>query len=173
MAICPPCHTRTSATSDDWITPKKLIDKIGPFDLDPCSSETQPWPCARTSWTAKDNGLMRDWGRNFVYCNPPYGRAMEKWLQRLSLHNHGIALIFARTETRQFFRYVWPIATAILFIRGRLTFSYPDGTEPRSGHNSGGPSCLITYGEKAAARLEEHKDLGALVYLRDTQGIRS
>ena len=34
---------RRGATSDDWITPRCIIDALGPFDLDPCASATQPW----------------------------------------------------------------------------------------------------------------------------------
>jgi hypothetical protein len=160
--IAPPCHTRGSATSDDWITPRWLIEQLGPFDLDPCASDTQPWPCAMVQWRAFDNGLMLPWFGN-VFLNPPYGKALEPWLNRLAMHDNGIALVFARTETKAFFRYVWPHASALLFLQGRLTFHYPDGSLPRLGANSGGPSCLIAYGEEAAARLKKNRKLGALV----------
>ena len=39
--------------------------------------------------------------------NPPYGSETPKWLKKLSEHGNGIALIYARTETRMFFNYVW------------------------------------------------------------------
>lgn len=38
------------AITHDWITPKHVIDGLGgyeTFDLDPCQSATQPWPCAK------------------------------------------------------------------------------------------------------------------------------
>ena len=159
--ISPPCHTRTAESSDDWITPKWLVDQLGPFDLDPCASDKQPWPCAAESWTFADNGLMRPWA-GFAFVNPPYGRAMTTWLNRLALHGNGIALVFARTETRAFFDYVWPYASALLFLRGRLTFHYPDGSMPRNGANSGGPSVLIAYGDTARKRLVANAELGAL-----------
>jgi len=162
MTITPPCHTRRAGTSDDWITPLWLIQALGPFDLDPCSSLTQPWPCAALNWTVADNGLMREWA-GLVWCNPPYGKAMEVWLNRLASHGNGIALVFARTETRAFFRYVWPHASAMLFLRGRVTFHYPDGSTPRNGANSGGPTVAIAYGTEAARRLWQARKLGALV----------
>lgn len=160
--IAPPSHTRNDATSDSWITPRWLIERLGPFDLDPCASDPQPWPCAARQFTVEENGLLQPWD-GFVWCNPPYGRALGEWLSRCALHGHGIALVFARTETQAFFRSVWPHASALLFLRGRVTFHYPDGSTPRNGANSGGPSVLIAYGRPAAARLLRAEDLGAYV----------
>jgi hypothetical protein len=161
-SIAPPSHTRREGlTTDDWITPKWLVDRLGPFDLDPCACIPQPWPCATRQYTIEDNGLMLPW-EGMVWCNPPYGRSTAAWLDRLSLHGNGVALVFARTETSCFFGSVWPRASALLFLRGRLTFHYPLGNAPKAGHNSGGPSVLIAYGSAAAERLRANADLGAL-----------
>ena len=164
-SIAPPAHTRGQHTTDDWITPRWLVDRLGPFDLDPCASESQPWPCAARSFTQADEGLLQPW-EGLVWCNPPYGRSTEAWLNRMALHGNGIALIFARTETRMFFKFIWPIARCLLFLRGRITFSYPDGSGSKPGHNSGGPSVLIAFGQAAGIRLASNADLGALVILR-------
>jgi len=160
MSIAPPCHTRNEITTDSWITPKWLIDRLGPFDLDPCACSPQPWPCAAEQYT--ENGLLLPW-HGLVWCNPPYGSATAAWLNRMALHNNGIALVFARTETKAFFESVWPFASSVLFLRGRLTFHYPDGAAPRNGANSGGPSVLIAYGPEAEFRLMQCADLGAVV----------
>ena len=162
MSIAPPSNTRSIYTTDSWITPKWLIDRIGPFDLDPCACDPQPWPCAKQQYT--ELGLLKPW-HGFVWCNPPYGKAMKAWLNKLALHNNGIALVFARTETKAFFEHVWPFATSLLFIQGRLTFHYPDGSAPRNGANSGGPSVLIGYGSEADNRLKSCRDLGAFLKL--------
>jgi hypothetical protein len=161
-SIAPPNHTRRSNTTDDWITPKYLIDRLGPFDLDPCASLTQPWPCAARQYTVNDNGLVNPW-RGLVFVNPPYGRRLYEWLDATARHGNGIALIFARTDTAAFFRGGWEHATSLLFIRGRLTFFRPDGSKPPNGHNSGGPSVLIAYGKTAHERLIKNADLGQLV----------
>lgn len=95
--------------------------------------------------------------------NPPYGKALGAWLNRLAMHGNGIALVFARTDTRAFFENVWGKASLLLFVRGRLTFARPDGSEPSLGHNSGGPSVLIGYGEEAARRLRLNSSLGVCV----------
>lgn len=161
-SIAPPAHTRRATTSDDWITPQWLIQRLGPFDLDPCASLCQPWPCAGRQFTVREDGLSRSWA-GMAWVNPPYGRQLGTWLRRLAEHNNGIALVFARTETAAFFDAVWPFASSLLFLRGRLTFHYPDGTGSKAGHNSGGPSVLIAYGREARIRLENCADLGAVV----------
>ena len=63
-----------------------------------------------------DNGLNQRWqGR--VWCNPPYGRETFKWLEKLANHKNGIALIFARTETRGFHEQIWEKANSIFFLK--------------------------------------------------------
>lgn len=170
MSIAPPCNTRNAKTSDSWITPQWLIDRLGPFDLDPCECDPQPWPCATNGY--RENGLMLPWS-GFVWCNPPYGKAMKLWLNKLALHGNGIALVFARTETEAFSGHVWPHASSLLFLRGRLTFHYPDGSRPRNGANSGGPSVLIGYGNEAERRLLKCADMGAVVKRIASNGLYS
>lgn len=146
-------HSRPNeGRSDSWITPKHIIDALGPFDLDPCACVTQPWPCATRSYTEQENGLMQPWeGR--VWLNPPYGRETYRWLRRLAHHNRGIALIFARTETDMFMNIVWRKAAGLLFLYQRLYFHYPNGE--RASGSSGAPSVLIAYGINDASLLEK------------------
>lgn len=128
---------------DEWLTPRYITDALGEFDTDPCSPIVRPWPTAKNHFTRLDNGLVKEWhGR--VWLNPPYGTETGKWLGRLAEHGDGIAFIFARTETGMFFRHVWPVADAILFLEGRVTFCKVDGSEGKSA--AGAPSCLIAYG---------------------------
>lgn len=156
-------HTRPSAgASDDWLTPPEIVRALGPFDLDPCAMEAQPWPTAARHYTWRDGGLTQPWAGR-VWCNPPYGPNTAKWLAKLARHGDGIALVFARTETRWFFEHVWEFADGILFVKGRLTFYRSDGTPSKAGHNSGGPSVLIAYGGGNVDRLAESGIGGALV----------
>lgn len=164
-SIAPPSHTRRKgATTDSWITPRWLIKRIGPFDLDPCACDPQPWPTAALMLTERENGLLAPWAGH-VYCNPPYGKQLGAWLNRMALHNDGLALVFARTDTKAFHRNVWPFAQSILFIEGRLTFCTPAGELAPMGHNSGGPSVLIACGKRASDRLEGCRDMGAFIRL--------
>ena len=162
-------HHATQGRTDTWITPQCIIDALGPFDLDPCAAIDQPWACARQQYNRLQDGFNREWSGR-VWLNPPYGAECDKWLHRLAEHGRGTALIFARTETRMFFRHVWGRATALLFLRGRLTFCTPDGRAAR--RNAGGPSVLVAYGRSDAVALyyavENTKHLdGQFIWLRD------
>lgn len=136
-------HQSASMGKDEWLTPPQLLRELGHFDLDPCAPIDRPWPTAGQHYTQQDDGLSLPWfGR--VWCNPPYGSETGKWLERLADHGDGIALIFARVETRCWFSHVWPKASAVRFIQGRLYFHHVDGS--RAAANSGAPSALIAYG---------------------------
>ncbi len=159
-------HRPNRGLSDDWLTPPALVRALGPFDLDPCAAVGQPWPTAATQWTRVDDGLSRDWFGT-VWLNPPYS-AVWQWIDRLADHGDGIGLVFARTETRWFFSAVFDRADALYFLRGRLSFLWPDGS-PASG-NSGAPSVLAAYGPVAVGRLRRLDEnpgfSGKLVVLR-------
>jgi hypothetical protein len=144
--------------SNDWITPEFILDALGEFDLDPCACITQPWDTAKVMWC--DGGLDWDWfGR--VWMNPPYGKVTGAWLQKLSEYGNGIALIFARTETVMFQRYVWKRADALFFFDGRLFFHRPSGERGKT--NAGGPSVLVAYGDNNVESLRNSGLRGALV----------
>lgn len=182
-------HTRpNTGRTNDWITPKHILDALGTFDLDPCQSLRQPWLCAKRGYTVTDDGLSKRWrGRCFV--NPPYGAESLPFMQRLAEHRNGIGLLFGRTETSMFRRHIWQEADAILFVDGRLHFHYPTelGRKPclndehpwtgrpenkkklwcpkcgKAHGNSGGPSVLIAYGKENVEALRNSGLAGALV----------
>lgn len=152
-------HQSAAMLKDEWLTPPEIIKALGSFDLDPCAPINRPWDTANCHYTIGDNGLVQPWfGR--VWCNPPYGLKAAKLLERLADHGNGIALIFARTETRMFFDHVWGRSDAVLFIEGRLHFHHVDGTRAKA--NGGAPSCLVAYGENNVNRLI-NSDLGVVV----------
>lgn len=142
-------HERVATGKEEWLTPPDVLAALAPFDLDPCAPLSPPWKIAETEYTIADNGLTKPWS-GFVWCNPPYGNKTGDWLARMADHNNGIALVFARTETRMFFDHVWPVATAVFFIKGRLNFYHANGSR---GDAAGAPSVLIAYGEDGAKRL--------------------
>ena len=165
----------TVGGTDVWLTPPELLAKLGFFDLDPCSPVNRPWDTAAVHMTVVEDGLKTPWyidtppmPRKFrVWMNPPYGRGMDKWMSKLKEHakaghGTGIALIFARTETKTFFDYVWDGADAILFIKGRLRFFTPDGTQAGT---AGSPSVLVAYGKEEVEVLRNCGIEGKLVVL--------
>jgi hypothetical protein len=155
----------TVSGTDVWLTPPSILKALGEFDLDPCSSLNRPWDTAKNHYTVEDDGILQPWyGR--VWCNPPYGKGMNPFLQKMVQHGNGIVLIFARTETKAFFDYVWNRADAILFLKGRLKFHYPDGAQ---GGTAGSPSVLIAYGAENVKALEQSGLDGRIVYLNENR----
>ena len=156
-------HQSTRMKNDEWLTPPEIIKSLGGFDLDPCSPIIRPWDTAKNHFNINEDGFNKNWfGR--VWLNPPYGSMTGKWLNKLVNHGNGIALIFARTETEMFIKYVWESADAILFIYGRLYFYYVDGTKAKA--NSGAPSCLIAYGKNNVEYLKNCNIPGKLINLK-------
>jgi len=151
----------TKTGKDEWLTPPSIIKALGEFDLDPCSPIVRPWDTAKKHFNVNDNGLMQDWGGR-VWCNPPYGNYAESWLEKCAMHGNAICLTFARTETKMFFRCVWDMADAVLFIKGRLKFFHVDGTE---GDSAGAPSVLIAYGKNNVEILRDCKIKGKFIEL--------
>jgi DNA N-6-adenine-methyltransferase (Dam) len=151
-------HQRTLGATQTWITPRWIIDRLGPFDLDPAGADPRPWDCARETWTCF--GLSRQWfGR--VWLNPPFHRyEVARWVEKLAEHGRGTALLHARTEA-EWFVPAWRAARAILFLADRIYFHYPDGR--RAGANSGAPACLVAFGDGDAAALKRSAIAGYLI----------
>lgn len=160
-------HQSARMINDEWLTPPEILRALGAFDLDPCAPIVRPWEMAHRHYTAQDDGLSLPWSGR-VWCNPPYGLQAAKWLERMADHGNGIALIFARTETDMFFRWVWERAHAVLFLRGRLYFHRVDGT--RAAANAGAPSCLVAYGSVNADVLEACVINGIVLRLKPQEG---
>lgn len=156
-------HQSSFAKSTTWLTPPSILAALGDFDLDPCACpRPRPWDTAETCWTREDMPLNRPWwGR--VWCNPPFGprELTFAFMRRMAEHNHGTALLFARTETKLFFETVWGRASALLFLKGRPCFHRENGSP--APFNSGAPVVLIAYGANDAALLRLAGLAGALV----------
>ena len=76
----------------------------------------------------------------------------------------GISLIFARTDTAAWQDWIFPFAYGILFLRGRLHFHKPDGTQ---GETATAPSALVAYTERDFARLRDAGLAGAFLRVYD------
>jgi len=76
--------------------------------------------------------ILEWWGA--VFCNPPYGREIRKWVQKAYAEAQRgqtiVLLIPARTDTAFFHDYIYGKAE-IRFVRGRLTFTDENGNPQR------------------------------------------
>jgi len=153
-------HQQSIGKSQVHLTPKPIIDALGPFDTDPCAATERPFDCADVNYTESDDGLAQPW-RGFVWLNPPYDRRIiGDWMQRLADHGDGIALVHARVETK-WFQIAWRNASTILLARDRIKFLDASGTQQE--FNSGAPIALIGFGDRALKRLRDSGIRGRLV----------
>lgn len=118
--------------TDVWATPQWLydaLDKEFGFTLDPCSDGTNA-KCEKF-FTPTENGLLRDWGTEVVFMNPPYSE-IDEWMRKAygaALEGATVVcLIPARTDTRWWHEYC--MKAEIRFIRGRLKFGDADTGAP-------------------------------------------
>ncbi|GFO81784.1 MAG: N-6-adenine-methyltransferase [Methyloceanibacter sp.] len=161
-------HQRTIGASQQHITPRAILDPLGPFDTDPCAASPRPWDCARVNYTEADDGLKKTWtGR--VWMNPPFDRRIVgRFIERMAIHERGTLLVHARTETA-WFQPIWARASALLFLRGRVTFRKTDGslqtTTDGKVANSGAPVVLAAFGREDARVLKTCGLAGAFVPL--------
>lgn len=143
-------------------TPTYVLDPVredlgggGYIGLDPCTTPDNPTG-ALDFFTVAEDGLSRDWdGVGWyptVFCNPPYGKAREPWVEKCisaaSLDSPIILLIPAATDTRIFQRAASG-ADAVVFVRGRVKFGVlrPNRRQVAASH----PSALIGWNTKLSA----------------------
>lgn len=133
--------------SHEWETPTELfrqLDQEFGFALDAAASREN---ALCPAFITKDgDGLSRSWAHwGAVWCNPPYGTQIGRWVQKgYEEAQKGatvVMLIPARTETRYWHDYVMR-AWEIRFIRGRLRFG---GVEIERGHNAPFPSAVVVF----------------------------
>ena len=133
-----------SSTTDLWATPQDFFDKLNEefnFNLDPCSTHENA-KCEK-HFTLEEDGLVQDWGGHIVFCNPPYGKEIKKWVKKCYEEGQKenttvVMLIPARTDTSYFHDYIYNIASEIRFIRGRLKFGDSKNSAPF-------PSMVVVY----------------------------
>jgi len=125
-----------SSKTGQWATPQAFFDKLnwrfGPFSLDPCASPHNA-KCANFFSEAED-GLDKSWEGFTTFVNPPYGRGIDKWIQKAykesrSENTRVVMLIPARTDTKYWHDYIMK-ADEIYFVKGRLKFGDSDNSAP-------------------------------------------
>ncbi|EJD91174.1 DNA N-6-adenine-methyltransferase [Staphylococcus epidermidis] len=132
-----------SSKSNEWATPQKLFDELDKefnFTLDPCATDENA-KCNK-HFTIEDDGLSKDWSKDVVFMNPPYGREIKKWIKKAyeeSLNGATVVcLIPARTDTTYWHDFIFDKADDIRFLRGRLKFGNSKNSAPF-------PSAIVVY----------------------------
>ncbi len=104
-----------------WETPQAFFDSLDEefhFDIDVCALP-QNAKCKR--FYTPFHGLVQPW-KGVCWCNPPYGRGVEKWVRKAAESDATIVMLLpARTDTKWFHEYIYGKAE-VRFIKGRLKF---------------------------------------------------
>lgn len=132
-----------SSNSNEWGTPQELFNKLNKefnFTLDPCSSD-ESHKCKKY-YTMKDDGLTKDWSKDIVFMNPPYGREIPDWIEKAYKESLKgavvVGLLPARTDTKYFHNFIYN-KSEIRFIKGRLKFEGFGDNKPCKYFNSAAP----------------------------------
>lgn len=150
-------------SSDEWYTPRWLIDTLGPFDTDPCAppADVRPFEIAQLCYTKEDDGLAHDW-QGVVFMNPPYSRVLlRQFCEKMAEHNNGIALLVNRQDNVMWQEVIFPTAKSMIFMRNRVKFIQPAGRESSPFFGS----CLVAWGSECDRRLRRSGIEGKYVVL--------
>lgn len=154
-------HVRTASTRDDWETPPIRFaewDAEFGFTLDVCATDANA-KCARY-FTPELDGLAQDWGWDVCWMNPPYGRAIARWMEKAhaarDLGATVVALVPARTDTGWWHEHVIGAGAEVRFLRGRIAF-LQDGAHATHATRSGAaaapfPCALVIYRPDGASK---------------------
>lgn len=145
-----------------WGTPQDLYDRLDSrydFTLDAAASDTNH-KCEATfpidgdwetiTWkgyfTKEDDGLVQSWKGHRVFCNPPYGRELGKWVKKAydEFKNNKVLVVMlipARTDTAYWHDYIFDNAK-VVFIRGRIHFVDDAG---ESANSAPFPSAVVVF----------------------------
>jgi len=122
-----------SSQTNEWSTPQDFFNELNKefkFNLDPCSTPEN----AKCKLSYQfPYGLVYSWDNFNVFCNPPYGREIGKWVKKASEALGGVVvmLIPARTDTRYFHEYIYQKPNVeIRFLKGRLKFGGSKNSAP-------------------------------------------
>jgi len=129
-----------SSKTDMWATPQGFFDSLNnefEFNLDVCATKENA-KC-KEYYTKEQDGLSQTWNYRRVWCNPPYGREIGKWVAKAAGTTGGVVVMLlpARTDTKWFHDHIYKKAE-IRFIKGRLKFGDSVNSAPF-------PSMVVIY----------------------------
>lgn len=141
------------------LTPLDLISKLGKFDLDPCGLQFHK--TATKIISLPDDGLAGNWvGR--VWLNPPYSNP-KPFIEKLSKHGNGIALVLNSTDTVWFQEFGLKKANGMFLLKGRPKFTRMDMSDVSIMRGV----VLFAYGSENNELLKNCKLVGRYVALNE------
>lgn len=134
----PDHHARQAMLTPPYVL-EPVRELLGGIGLDPCTEPDNP-TAAEKWYSLPADGCALPWDAPTVWCNPPYGEARDRWVDRCiaeGAHRKVVLLIPAHTETRTFQRAL-RACTSVLLIQARLRFGVlrENGRQEAASHGS-------------------------------------
>lgn len=134
----PDHHARQAMLTPGYVL-EPVRELLGGIGLDPCTEPDNPTGAAKW-YSLPDDGCAMPWDAETVWCNPPYGEARDRWVDRCIAEGEQrkvLLLIPAHTETRTFQRALGA-CTSVLLVRARLRFGVlrENGRQEAASHGS-------------------------------------
>lgn len=148
------------------LTPAYVLDPIraalgGTIELDPCTTPDNPVRATRF-YSPPQDGAALAWDAATIYCNPPYGKVRERWVNlciQAGASGFRVCLLMpAATDTR-ILQTAMISADVVVFIRGRVKFGVlrPNRRQIAASH----PSALLFWNPADASTCAH---LGLLMF---------
>ena len=118
----PDSHERQAMLTPSYVL-EPIREVLGGIGLDPCTEPDNPTG-AKTFYHLPMDGCALPWDEPTVFCNPPYGEARNRWVEKCiseSPHRKIVLLIPSHTETRVFQRAI-AHCSSVLLVQARLRF---------------------------------------------------
>jgi site-specific DNA-methyltransferase (adenine-specific) len=124
-----------SSKTNEWETPDWFFNVLNNefnFTLDPCCKK-ETAKCNKF-YTIENDGLEQDWSHDIVFMNPPYGGHTGSWIKKACEESIKgatvVCLIVSATDRSYWHDWIFPFASQIRFIRGRIKFGKAKTTAP-------------------------------------------
>jgi phage N-6-adenine-methyltransferase len=131
-----PTWQKFKTSDDEYGTPPALFDHYNrrfKFTLDVAS--TPALAKCRKFFTAEQDGLRQDWGKNTCWMNPPYGKQLSLFVKKAFDSARSGATVVALLPIYTDWFHAYGSHASIELLKGRLQFSNrPDNGYSPSGH---------------------------------------
>lgn len=148
------------------LTPAYVLEPIrsllGGIGLDPCTEPDNPTRAGQFYCLPQD-GCALPWDAESVFCNPPYGEARNRWVEKCIEVGKSVPVVLlipSHTETR-IFQAALEHAQTVLLCQARLRFGVlrENGRQEAASHGS----AIFGFG----VDLSPLRDLGAVLKVAD------